>query len=71
MHVGQVRHQRTTADNTARTLRTHRQSVQGDDRPSSHIGGASRQTRPNRTAIGQEAPTRQVVQVVVWPSNVR
>ncbi|MDX3591709.1 hypothetical protein PV749_11300 [Streptomyces sp. ID03-2B] len=42
-----------------------RRLVHATLRETPHPRRASRQTRPNRTAIEQEAPTRQVVQVVV------
>src|SRR5690606_5580785 len=48
-----------------------RHLVHAPHRETPHPRRASRQTRPNRTAIGQGTPARQVAQRWVCPSQVR
>ncbi|SCD90256.1 hypothetical protein GA0115253_1023011 [Streptomyces sp. Termitarium-T10T-6] len=62
MHVGQVRHQPTTAHNAARTVRARRQCIQGDDRFPGRIGGSDRITTPqHRHPVLRTVGTRLVL----------
>ncbi|WP_218923924.1 hypothetical protein, partial [Streptomyces sp. st170] len=71
VHVGQVRHLGTAADNTARTIRSRRQGVQGNDRSSSSLASGDRiappqQRHPTLDAVGTRLiPDRDVIRVPV------
>lgn len=64
----QQRHSVLRAVGTRAVLGRH--LVRFSVRVAPHPRRASRQARPRRTAVGQEAPARQVAQDWVWPSHV-